>query len=184
MNKCYSDDELCDSNCKTCIFEAGIPISSNCATCNSNKYLNLGKCVDQCVNGYYTESSNKICKCDLIKCEKCSKESLNNNNLCITCNTNKGYYPKLNDENNYGDYINCYNGNIDGYYLDNYEYYKPCYSTCKTCNRYGNENIHYCNSCKSEYNTIVSKGSYYNCYICNGVYYLDDEINYYCLDTN
>ena len=120
LNKCYSDDELCDSNCKTCIFEAGIPVSSNCATCTSNKYLNLGKCVDQCVNGYYTESSIKICKCDLIKCEKCSKESLNNNNLCITCNTNKGYYPKLNDENNYGDYINCYNGNIDGYYLDNY----------------------------------------------------------------
>ena len=32
---------------------------------------------------------------------------------------------------------------------------------------------------------MISKGSYYNCYSkCNGVYYLDDEINYYCLDSN
>ena len=47
-NICYSNDELCDSNCKTCYYEENIPISSNCSSCYENKYLKNGKCVDDC----------------------------------------------------------------------------------------------------------------------------------------
>ena len=156
-NICYSNEEICDSNCKTCNIVETIP-STICSSCYDNKYLKNGKCVDSCENGYYLdeiEPSIKICKCDNIKCEKCSTESLSNN-LCISCNNEKGYYPKINDINNIDDFIECYTGNITGYYLDNNDnYYKPCYNTCSKCSSNGDENNHNCNECKEGYDLII-----------------------------
>ena len=136
-NICYSNDDLCSSNCKTCYFEDNIPISSICSSCNENKFLKNGKCVDNCENGFYLDkydSSIKICKCDITKCEICTSESLSNNNLCISCNNDKEYYPIINDLKNIGNFIECYKGNISGYYLDNKDKnYKKCYDTCEFC---------------------------------------------------
>ena len=62
-NLCYSNDELCDSSCKTCYFERNIP-SSNCSSCYNNKYLKNGSCVDTCEDGYtYYDSINNINYC-------------------------------------------------------------------------------------------------------------------------
>ena len=144
-----------------------------------------GNCIDNCKNGYYTESSNKICKCEEFnKCKKCSSESLSHNNLCISCNDN--YFQKLNDNNNYENFINCYNGRIEGYYLDKSDkYYKSCYSHCKTCDRNGNDNNHNCLECKSEYKLNISKNGYYNCYSkCDNYYYFNNEEKYICLSTS
>ena len=62
-NLCYSNDELCDSSCKTCYFERNIP-SSNWSSCYNNKYLKNGICVDTWEDGYtYYDSINNINYC-------------------------------------------------------------------------------------------------------------------------
>ena len=122
----YLNCYLCSSNCKTCYFEENIPISSICSSCDENKFLKNGACVDNCGNGFYSDkddTSIKICKCDITKCEICSSESLSNNNLCISCNNDNYYYPIINDPKNIGNFIECYKGNISGYYLDNDDKY-------------------------------------------------------------
>ena len=184
--------ENCHPDCKTCDGPANIN-NTNCRSCLSPyKYLQHRNCVANCRNGYYTDendSSIKICKCELDKCFKCSEESLSMN-LCISCNDN--FYPKSDELINNNVYINCYN-NPESYYLDNNDLvYKPCYSTCKSCNKEGNELEHNCLECKSGYNISISlNGStFINCYNeCNYDYYLNGSDYYictqneYCLDN-
>ena len=98
--KCYTECPIgtvnnnyichdCDSDYKECDYNN----ISYCLSCiDSNKYLDNGKCVSSCPNGYYIDNSNKIC-CSLQKCSNCSKESLSQN-LCTACFN--GYYPIYN----------------------------------------------------------------------------------------
>ena len=100
------------------------------------------------------------------------------NNLCTKCNTN--YYPKEIDSKNLGEYINCYNGEQEGYYLDN-NLYKKCYDTCKKCNIGGNNENHNCIECKDSCPFQIIKDDYINCYKnCSNYYYFDNEYNFYC----
>ena len=115
-----------------------------------DKYYNYNHtaCLDEIPLGYYlNDTINKtIDKC-LIKCSNCTIGSVLNN-LCVSCNNNEYYYPKLNDNINENSYIDCYNGEQIGYFLDNEQsIYKPCYSRCKTCIRGGNNVNHQCNEC-------------------------------------
>ena len=88
-----------------------------------NYYYNFERtrCINDIPQGFYLNDTkiNTIDKCN-IKCFECDLESTNNN-LCKMCNINKGFYPKEFDEMNYDEYINCYNGSIQGYYLDREE---------------------------------------------------------------
>ena len=100
---------------------------------NGKWYEYNGRCYNNCINGYI---NNTICKCELEKCLLCSNVALYFK-LCNKCNYN--YYPKENDINNIGEYIDCYNNTIDEYYLDkNESIYKKCYNSCKTCEINGN----------------------------------------------
>ena len=58
---------------------------------------------------------NDILACD-IKCSNCTFES-EDIGLCITCNTNENYFPKINDPSNINGFINCYS-DIEGYFID------------------------------------------------------------------
>ena len=186
-NICYSNEEICDSNCKTCNISETIP-STICSSCYENKFLKNGKCVDSCENDYYSDEIDptiKICKCDIPKCEKCSSESISNN-LCLSCNNEKGYYPLLNDINNIDDFIECYTGDITGYYLDNNDnYYKQCYNTCSKCSSNGDENNHNCNECKEGYDLIIRQDLYSNCEpkCYNSYHYFNQENKYICLNS-
>ena len=69
-------------------------------------------------------------------------------NLCISCNINAKYYPIFNDTHNKDQFINCYNSQPLGYYLDYYEeIYKPCHLSCKNCTEFGDENNNKCTEC-------------------------------------
>ena len=63
--------------------------------------------------------------------------------------------------------ISCYETS-DGYFLDLNELNpspKPCYLTCKLCNREGNESNHNCLICNKNYSIFESiYGEYKNCY--------------------
>lgn len=178
--------EDCHSDCKKCENPPTLD-NTNCQACLEPKFLKYGNCVTNCLNGYYldeNDNTNKICKCDLNKCFKCSQESFELN-LCITCND--GYYPKYQDSNNINSFIDCYQS-IEGYYLDNNNnnpILKPCYESCKTCQINGNNNIHNCVLCKSDYYFELNKNKYKNCYkMCINYHYHDKSTNtYFCTEN-
>ena len=178
--KCHPDCKLCDKSPEI--------NNSNCKLCSSSsKFLKFGNCVDNCINGYYIEEndiSNKICKCDLEKCFKCTEESLNNN-LCVSCN--EGYYPKYEEIQNGNSYINCYQS-PEGYYLDttdNEPNYKQCYESCKTCIIGGDQTYHNCIECKSDFNYEFHFSQNKNCFRnCSFYHYFDKNQNiYFCTET-
>jgi len=143
------------------------------------KYYNYTQtgCLEEIPDGFYLNDSAKktIDKCD-IQCEKCSKQSVEKE-LCISCNINDNYYPKINDNSNVDDFIKCYNTKQEGYYLDkNQHIYMPCYSDCKNCEELGNENNNKCTECKSDY-ILVNQ----NCYEkCSYYHYFDFSNKYHC----
>ena len=153
----------------------------SCDNSTQYKYEYNGKCYENCSNGFlYDNHGNKTnkCKCELDKCLLCQNVALNKS-LCTKCNTN--YYPKENDLNNLGEYINCYK-QPEGYYLDD-NLYKKCYHTCKICNSEGNHIIHNCIECNENYSFSIknNNNNYSNCYQnCNYYYYFDNENNYHC----
>ena len=79
-------------------------------------------------------------------------------------------------------YSNCYK-DPEGYYFDSIvSIYKPCYSSCNSCDRTGNKSNHYCYSCNSR-NTypipMENEYNYINCYPnCTFNFYIDEYYNH------
>ena len=142
------------------------------------KYQYRGKCYSTCPNN--TGNINYTCYSNSVL-EKCETYSIYSDyeNLCITCKNN--YYPMLNDKRNKNNFINCYkNNSLEKYYLDNNDlYFKPCYKTCKKCNKKGTVENHNCLTCDINYELNLTVGEYYNCYKkCDYYYYKNNQI--YC----
>ena len=116
------------------------------------------ECLDEIPLGYYLNSTidKTLDKCN-IKCSNCTKESTTAG-LCISCNNDEGYYQKENEELNENSFIDCYNGEQLGYYLDEDEKkYNPCYSACKSCSRSGDSEHNNCLECPSD--LILNNGN-------------------------
>ena len=82
------------------------------------------------------------------KCLVCNEES-KKEDLCLICNNTKGFYPviypKLKQK-----YFDCYNKSLkyEGVYFDEKEKnFKPCYETCKMCDKEGTPLNHNCKAC-------------------------------------
>jgi len=114
-------------------------------------------------SGNFFNEYNQIINCDNEnKCYHKKLNSFNYNDSCLICGVN--YYQKNNDLRNDNSYIFC-NKSYDGYYLDtNDNVYKKCYSTCKRCDREGNEINNNCIECKDNYKYKINFEVYYNCY--------------------
>ena len=74
------------------------------------------------------------------KCLTCDNNTIEND-LCLSCNKSKGFYPLIYG-NDTQEYFECYH--ISSFYEKIYfnkteDAFKPCYHTCKTCNKDGNE---------------------------------------------
>ena len=113
--------------------------------------------MNNCNNGFindYSFPSSKICKCSYnTKCNICTLVSIRYNK-CISCNTEEGYYPIINNSSNFSLFIDCYNNTTikEGYFFNiQTNYYEKCYSTCKKCNSLGNKNNLKCIECISGY---------------------------------
>ena len=92
-----------------------------------------------------------------IKCFKNNNTEIEN--ACQICGNN---YFEINVINN--TYINCYEYK-EGYYFDDIELnYKPCYSSCKKCDKNGNKIEHNCIECKEEYIYEFNLLIYKNCF--------------------
>ena len=184
IDKCSSDsyyqyeyENLCYSSCPNGTHNS-FDIDFLCEKdleCDNYYNQNHTICLDYILEGYYLNKSHSktIYKCD-IKCQNCSHESIEKNQ-CLLCNNNLEYYPKLNDESNYGNFVNCYTNLSEGYYLEN-NIYKSCYETCKKCTELGDVNDHKCTECYQNYTLNET-----NCYeICQYYYYFDSSNQYHC----
>jgi len=175
VRKCYTIDCSDDWLKKQKKMNAG---NGSCLdSCEKDEnfiYEYNGNCFTKCSKGNYTQDNITHCKCEEDKCLICTKVALELN-LCNKCNEKDNYYPKENDESNYGEYIECYK-EIDGYYLDkDNSIFKKCFNTCKTCEIEGNSEIHNCLICNTNYPYAINTSDYYNCYI---------ECKFYCYFKN
>ena len=189
LNETYNNNYICEDchkDCKECDGPYTIN-KSNCLSCVSeDKYLYFGNCIDECqrANSYYFNGSinQNICKCELIQCKTCSIESLNQN-LCTSCDTEEGYYPKYDDlyVNNLSFY-DCYKS-LEGYYFDKEtSTYKLYYTLCNNCNKEGNETENNCLECKNVFSFEIHLDEYKNCYKnCSYYHYFNetDKIFYF-----
>ena len=117
-------------------------------------------------------------------CLICDEES-KNLDLCLLCNIDEGYYPiyynKINEK-----YHQCLHisSKIEKIFFDKEnEYFRPCYETCKTCEKEGNETFHNCLTCEKNY--IFRKNEEElpknNCVLnCSYSYYFTDKGEYKC----
>ena len=119
--------DKCHQKCKTCN-KKGDDDNNNCTTCKNGYFFEEGNCVKECTyNSYIDDNGNNICTCSSnIKCKECSEESLKND-LCISCNNERGFY-SIHSENLDDKFKDCYNNLIGHYLLDN-EFY-PCFPNC------------------------------------------------------
>ena len=183
-NNIYEYENLCYDICpkKTIISSQDEYI---CEHLSCERFYNFEQkgCLLEIPIGFYleNETSKTINKCNS-NCSKCSKESMEYN-LCEACNIDEEYYSKINNTLNIYPFIHCGKEGFEGYYLDNNDnIYKPCYSSCETCNEVGNETNHNCLSCKPGYYTLNDSFSHNNnCYEnCSFYYYFDLENKYHC----
>ena len=149
--------DKCHEDCETCVQKSTVN-NTNCLSCPNSKFLEFGNCVSNCTNG--NVENTRICKCPNDKCQNCSLESLSYN-LCISCNTEKEYFPKNDDNSNIISFINCYN-KPEGYFLYNNTYHK-CYPKCKSCNDFVNETNHHCHECLPNF-VLINDSQKSNCY--------------------
>ena len=165
INNCNNDKDYiyeyinsCYKSCPNLTHIIENNICENDLICNNYYNYEYKGCLDSIPLGYYLNDTRKktIDKCN-IKCNNCTIDSVLND-LCITCNTSAGYYPKFNDSLNNITFINCYNGELIGYYLDN-DFYYQCHDNCKNCLEKGNIDHNKCTECYSNYTLIDG-----NCY--------------------
>ena len=174
--------DKCHKNCKTCN-KKGDESNNNCITCNNDYFFEDGNCVINCTyNSYIDDNGNNMCTCSSnIKCKECSKESLQND-LCISCNNEEGFYTTYYETLNYNNLKNCYN-NFTGNYLKDNIYY-PCSLMCFSCSKGGDLFIHNCDECNSNYTFLNETDKKGNCYQkCENYYYFDESDKYQCTNT-
>ena len=119
------------------------------------------------------------------KCSECTQESWNLN-LCISCNEEKNY--KAVDFGTHNPfpspYVECYNSKTkpeNFFYNKNTNKYQPCYETCATCSKEGNENIHNCDLCAVDFIKKPDTPGTTNCVPkCDNYYYFNSVGQYKC----
>ena len=151
------------------------------------------------INDYYNEkeeetdkNKEEIKECNkLEKCLYCDKDSLSKN-LCIKCNTQKGYYPIINPSSNpkiliENKYIDCVNNKtkpINFYLNKKTNYYEPCYEKCSTCEYGGNRNENNCTSCENNF-IFTPDLNTTNCVMkCKYFYFYQKNKKYICTKNN
>ena len=125
------------------------------------------------------------CK-DLDKCRLCNEGSISNN-LCLSCNTKKGYFPINYDilpiQSN-KNYIECINleAKPQNFYFDSItKEFNPCYESCATCDYSGNSRENNCTSCEINYTFKPDFKDSTNCVTeCLFSYYYSNFGQYRC----
>ena len=171
---------LCENNYK--LVDSTIKCVKNCNDEHLFEYNEV--CYSICPFGSYDKGGIQTCKCRTnIACLECPFSD-NNDNLCYSCNTEAGYYPKkgestIQDENG-KTLMHCYNSETKptNYFLNTKNspiQYEPCYETCATCDERGTSDC-----VDNTYQKLNLVNNDNNCYeICDNYYYFDSG-GYHC----
>ena len=181
--KCNEGGNSSNHNCEECIsgyhFLNGRGIENNCyEICDFFYFDESGNYICSSSNGCPSEKSKYILDKDICieKCEDDDENQVEYNNTCYKNCPQNSYVTS--------DNINLCQINPKGYYLDG-NIYKPCFSTCKTCNGKGDESNHNCKECILDYIFLNETGKEQNCYRkCEYFYYFDISGNYQCSTNN
>ena len=76
---------ICDPNCSSCYGSA--TYCNSCYSTSVNKYLSNNKCVSNCAQYQYPDSSTMICTACVSPCLDCSS-----NSYCLSCNNSNGNF--------------------------------------------------------------------------------------------
>ena len=123
---------------------------------------------------------NEILKgCDFMNNELEYYNNCSNDQYYINiCEKNeKYYYPKVEDLIDDNTYINCC-CIPEGYYLymnNSNLVTKPCYSSCKICEKEGNNKYHKCIECKDNFKFGLNVSNYFNCYMSKVIYNFNNK---------
>ena len=114
---CFSENNVYDFDLNSCTgncspsaqYKYKNKCYPNCENFNLFYNYNEKECIDDIPKGYYRKSiyTNYLEKCP-IKCKECSIDSINDNNLCTSCNNNY-YLLSINS------YYECYETCPEGY---------------------------------------------------------------------
>ena len=137
------------------------------------------------------KSDRTIDPCEnLEKCELCDENSASQN-LCISCNNNKGYFflnvNSLNEGEQINGYIECVNNETkpsNFYFNEENDDYRPCYETCETCDIGGNWENNNCKTCRNSYIFKPDVSETSDCVIKCEFYYYYTTANQYKCTTN
>ena len=189
--------KLCYESCRYCS-NAGDENSHNCIECvDGYVFVNdtdkENNCYQKCDFYYYFDSSGNYQCTESNNCPIIYNKLIIEKNKCIDNCSNEDIYQfefnyqcyKIcpNDTHVSSDNIHLCQEKPGNYYLDEDNIYKPCFSTCSSCNRGGDENNHNCNECYGDYAFINDSGHENNCYPKCDKYYFDSSGIYHCNTT-
>ena len=163
-------------------------VSNNLKVCsneyNMKIYLSentniINNCSDICFH--------KNIKIDLVR-KECAKSCKDNgynyewNNICYNKCPDGTHIILKNIFNEFDDGVAiCLDKNPEGYYLDKDGFYKKCFKSCEYCYSFGNETIHNCKKCKSNFLFLNDSLFKTNCYEkCENYYYFNEKNEYIC----
>ena len=131
---------------------------------------------ENCPSGAYNDNYN--CKDCEEKCSLCSKESTDKN-LCLSCNNRDNYYKQHdNSQNSDSSFMECLRFPKGFYFDSTNSVYKPCYSTCASCDKDGNDQNNNCIECNDDYKFELNLNNYINCYSqCPNFFYEEVKNN-------
>ena len=170
--------KLCHSYCKTCKSMGSYDYDQKCLTCLENySYYNIYEYDwnNQCVpEGYFFDKeSSSLEKCNADN-SKFYIDKKNGKKICIKlnyeCPYNYSNYNSTSKECSLTPKIDIITTEtlieeIETTNIQNKDnVYNLCYNSCETCDENGNETIHNCKECKSDFPFMLNKNNYFNCY--------------------
>ena len=147
--------------------------------------INTEKSTSINLNPTTEELSQKTDICSLEKCKKCSEKSLEYN-LCLSCNEELGYLT-VNYTTYQPGFVDCMKKEDPilnkFFYNQTTKEYRPCYRTCKKCDKGGNEEEHNCLECEKEYMFRPGDNPHNNCVVYSEYYYINPYDQFKSLDV-
>ena len=119
------------------------------------------------------------------KCLRCNEES-NSLGLCLSCNEAKGY-KKVNYTKVLTEFYDCIlntSSKLNKFFFnETTQEYRPCYKTCKTCLKGGDDYANNCLECETGYMLRPGNNPYNNCVVYSDFYYISPYNQYKVLNN-
>ena len=148
--------------------------NNNCSDICFQKNIKLDPVLNECI--YSCKDNNYTYECNNICYHECPRGT----HVII-----KNMSNKINVYDEYDDGVAiCLDKTPQGFYLDEDNFYKKCFDSCKYCYGPGNEKDNNCSKCKDNYFLLRNPLSENNCYEkCQNYYFFNETNDYICTEN-